>query len=71
MKSVDQGAATHVIAAFDPALSTDGSDGAVNGAYLMDCQIAPEEEVKPYAADKELAEKLWVLSQELVGEKFA
>jgi hypothetical protein len=29
-----------------------------------------DENVKPYAVDKENAERLWDLSEKLVGEKF-
>lgn len=35
--------------------------------YLEDCQFANPE---PYAVDSEKADKLWVLSEELVGQKF-
>ena len=40
-----------------------------NGAYCQDGQIAPEQ-AKPYAVDKAEAEKLWKLSEEIVGQKF-
>ena len=37
------------------------------GGYLADCQFAPAAE---HATDPKIAEKLWSLSEELVGEKF-
>ena len=43
-----------------------------NGAYLADCQIADVgEEAKGYAT-KETGnqDKLWALSEEIIGEKF-
>lgn len=39
----------------------------IKGIYLKDCQI---EEPAPHAADPEIAERLWHLSEELVGQKF-
>jgi len=38
------------------------------GLYLVDCQIA---EAYHHATDPDAAEKLWKLSEELVGEKFS
>lgn len=70
-KSVEQGAATSVWAATSPALAGKG------GLYLEDCQIsAPVTEANPgvgyapYALDATAAEKLWQLSEEIVGERF-
>lgn len=63
-KSLDECAATHVVAAFDPRLDQ------FNGAYLHDGNIAPEE-VQPTAKKPGDPEKLWVLSERLVGEEFA
>jgi len=40
-----------------------------NGCYLQDCQVE-KEDVMDYAVDKGNAEKLWSLSEELVGQKF-
>ncbi|PMD37074.1 NAD(P)-binding protein [Hyaloscypha variabilis F] len=60
-KTGDQGAATAVVAAFDPKLND------VLGGYLADCQLAPAAE---FATDPKIAERLWDLSEELVGEKF-
>jgi hypothetical protein len=69
-KSVEQGAATTVWAATTPALSSRG------GIYLENCQIAPSavrggsNGVEHYAVNPKLAEKLWALSEELVGQSF-
>jgi hypothetical protein len=46
---------------------TDSVFSDIKGVYLKDCQI---EEPAPFARSPELAEKLWHLSQELVGETF-
>ncbi|KAJ6125105.1 short-chain dehydrogenase TIC 32 chloroplastic [Penicillium samsonianum] len=65
-KDLDQGAATHVFAAFDPAVA------AYNGSFLSDCHVAdPEkEEVYSLALSKIDAQRLWVLSEKLVGQEF-
>lgn len=59
-KSQQEGASTILVAAFDPALVSS------NGAYLDHCQIGIP--LKPFAADPVAAEKLFGLSEELVGE---
>lgn len=38
-----------------------------NEPYLSDCQIS---EPAPWAKNAENAEKLWKLSEELIGDKF-
>ncbi len=38
--------------------------------YLQDCQLAADDEMKPYAVDKDSAARLWKLSEELVGQSF-
>lgn len=69
-KSIPQGAATTVWAATSPALA------GVGGRYLEDCQLAEEAGkdtaggVESYATDPALAEQLWQLSEDLVGERF-
>ncbi|KAJ7060547.1 hypothetical protein C8F01DRAFT_1143071, partial [Mycena amicta] len=63
-KTLPQGAATTVVAAFDPRLD----DKA--GVYLIDCTVAPEDKVAPHAIDPANAEKLWNLTEEMLGEKF-
>lgn len=45
-------------------------DTEYNGAYLLDCQLAPDKEVKLYAVSKESATRLWKLTEELVGQSF-
>ncbi|KAJ4261624.1 hypothetical protein NW762_007057 [Fusarium torreyae] len=64
--SVEIGAATHAFAAFDPNIK--GS----NGAYLMEARISDPytDTVKSWARDVVEADKLWQLSEELVGQKF-
>ncbi|KAJ4345649.1 uncharacterized protein N0V89_011783 [Didymosphaeria variabile] len=63
-KSVEEGAATSVVAAVDPGL-----DGEAEGVFLEDCQVSAK--VPGYAVDKEEADRLWEVSEGLVGEKFA
>lgn len=69
-KSVEQGAATTVWAATAPPLARRG------GIYLEDCQIAHaatgsgNKGVESYAVNTAAAERLWLLSEELVGQSF-
>ncbi|KAI5477901.1 NAD(P)-binding protein [Pseudohyphozyma bogoriensis] len=60
-KTLEEGAATHIVAAFDPEIQNS------NGAYLADCQIGTP---SAYAVDKGDAQKLWALSEKMVGEAF-
>ncbi|KAI0383626.1 retinol dehydrogenase 13 [Hypomontagnella monticulosa] len=60
-KTRTQGTAPLLAAALDPAFDDR------SGAYIVDCQITPQEE---HAADPETARKLWELSEKLVGQKF-
>ncbi|EAA30420.1 NAD(P)-binding protein [Neurospora crassa] len=60
-KSLDEGCATTMVAALDPALDE------TKGLYLVDCQIS---DPHPHAQDEVAAERLWKLSEEIVGEKF-
>lgn len=71
-KSLEQGAATSVFAATAPELTGKG------GAFLSDCSIAPINDdekifdgVRTWAIDPEEAEKLWTVSEEMVGQTFA
>ncbi|TGO84860.1 hypothetical protein BPOR_0457g00050 [Botrytis porri] len=57
-KSLEAGTSTTLVAALDPALK---------GAYLTDCQIA---ETADYTTNPDYAERLWALSEKLVGQKF-
>ena len=57
MKSIEAGAATSCYVATNPALAK------VSGNYFEDCNpVTPE---GPYMLDKDLAEKLWTVSEEL------
>ncbi|KAJ7074634.1 hypothetical protein C8F01DRAFT_1101270 [Mycena amicta] len=62
-KTLPQGAATTLAAAFDPRIDD------IPGAYLADGVAAPEQ-AAPYATDPDTAKKLWDLTEEILGEKF-
>jgi NAD(P)-dependent dehydrogenase (short-subunit alcohol dehydrogenase family) len=62
-KSIPQGTATHLVAAFDPNITSD------SGAFLDDCQIA-NDRAKSYAKDATQADKLWKWSEKIVGQTF-
>ena len=71
-KTVPQGSATSVLAATHPELENTGA------VYLEDCQIAEINDakaspggVRSYALDPERADKLWTVSENLVGETFS
>ena len=70
-KSIPQGSATSVWAATSQDLEGQG------GLYLEDCHIASEVSddpiggVESYAIDPESADRLWSLSEDLVGQRFA
>ncbi|KIW34066.1 uncharacterized protein PV07_00866 [Cladophialophora immunda] len=70
-KTLGAGAATSLVAAVDPRLGPseirDGKGGW--GAYLKDCQISHDGH--PRAISGEEADKLWKLSEDLVGETFS
>lgn len=61
-KTVPEGTATHIVAAFDPEIASQ------TGSYLYDCQVA-NDKARPYALDDEQAAKLWTLSEDLVAHK--
>ncbi|CAK5267295.1 unnamed protein product [Mycena citricolor] len=63
-KTIAQGAATTVTAAFDPRLDS------LPGAYLDDSTIA-NDEVAPHASDPAIAAKLWDATEALVGVNFS
>ncbi|KAI4215639.1 MAG: hypothetical protein LQ351_002108 [Letrouitia transgressa] len=67
-KTLDQGAATTLVAALDPKLdpTTCGNDGSV-GYYLSDCQVMPGG-CAEWARNEGMAERLWEMSEELVEE---
>ncbi|KAM0257663.1 hypothetical protein ACHAQJ_004227 [Trichoderma viride] len=66
-KTPERGVATHIYAAFEPTLKEN------NGAYLQDSRIADPytDTVKPWVTDKIEADRLWKLSEKLVGQEFA
>ncbi|KAH8201281.1 hypothetical protein TruAng_004525 [Truncatella angustata] len=65
LKTLQQGCATTLRAALDPDLVNQ------DGVYLEDTNLTTDTRlVKEWATDPELAEKCWVLSEELVGQKF-
>jgi NAD(P)-dependent dehydrogenase (short-subunit alcohol dehydrogenase family) len=61
-KSLTQGASTTLTAALSPELV------GKEGSYLANCQV---EETEEWARGQDKADKLWKLSEELVGEKIA
>ncbi|KAK4699460.1 hypothetical protein P7C70_g6799, partial [Phenoliferia sp. Uapishka_3] len=61
-KSLPQGAATHIVAAFDPALKSS------NGAYIVDCNVANDQEAD-YAKDEKKALELWQKTEKIL-EKY-
>ncbi|TXT10725.1 hypothetical protein VHUM_02230 [Vanrija humicola] len=78
-KSIPQGAATTVTAAFDPRWDSQ------NGVYLVDSQVAPDVPegesdnllsvpgmgyIYPFAKDKKSAQRLWELTNKITGENF-
>ncbi|KAJ7084513.1 hypothetical protein B0H15DRAFT_848014 [Mycena belliarum] len=63
-KTVAQGAATTVAAAFDPRVEDKP------GSYLSDC-VEANKDVAPHSSDPANAEKLWALTEELIGETFS
>ncbi|KAJ7463696.1 hypothetical protein FB451DRAFT_1265250 [Mycena latifolia] len=63
-KTIPQGAATTIVAAFDPELN------GQRGAYLAHCTEA-NKAVAPHSSDPANAEKLWSVTEEIIGETFA
>ncbi|KFZ24368.1 hypothetical protein V502_01162 [Pseudogymnoascus sp. VKM F-4520 (FW-2644)] len=64
-KTLQQGCSTTLRAALDPSLAEQ------NMVYLDDCQPSEDPEiVQPYAIDRENAKKCWVMSENMIGEKF-
>ncbi|KAJ7473582.1 hypothetical protein B0H11DRAFT_2429923 [Mycena galericulata] len=62
-KTIPQGAATVLTAAFDPRL------GDQPGAYLNDSTVS-NESVAPHSSDPANAERLWTVTEDIIGEKF-
>ena len=83
-KTVQHGIATHAVAAFDPSIAGECSTYSDerhqgnkiltctdhNGSYLAESQIVPVVNISSWARDKVEAEKLWKLSEKLVGQDF-
>ncbi|RFU34474.1 hypothetical protein B7463_g1846, partial [Scytalidium lignicola] len=64
-KTMQQGCATQLRAALDPSLESRPE------IYLQDCQLTSDPtDVYPYCVDPEAAERLWQLSEKLIGQKF-
>lgn len=69
IKTIPQGAATTVWAAFVAPANT------IGGRYCEDCHVGEIEDVayagvRSYAANPERAEALWAKSEDMVGERF-
>jgi hypothetical protein len=62
-----QGAATSVFASFDPELKEH------NGKYLTKCQVQDPmtDAIRTWATNPIDAERLWRLSEDIVGQKFS
>ncbi|KIW26835.1 uncharacterized protein PV07_06638 [Cladophialophora immunda] len=65
-KTQGAGASTSLVAATDPELGPSEASG--HGAFLKNCQLA---DAHPRAQAPAEAEKLWKLSEELVGQRFS
>ncbi|KAH8820200.1 short-chain dehydrogenase [Xylogone sp. PMI_703] len=64
-KTLQQGCATQLVAALDPSLEEQ------DGVFLNDCCPSTSPlAVKPWSLDEKDAERMWMLSEELVGESF-
>ncbi|KAJ6554937.1 hypothetical protein DFH09DRAFT_1365914 [Mycena vulgaris] len=63
-KTIPQGAATTMVAAFDPGLNDKP------GAYLDDCTAA-NHLIAPPSSDPANTEKLWTLTESIIGETFS
>ncbi|KAJ5548202.1 short-chain dehydrogenase [Penicillium frequentans] len=57
------GAATLIVAAYNPSISDQ------NGSYMVNSQVN-NSEAADYALDSQNAERLWRISEDLVGQKF-
>ncbi|KAJ7605410.1 hypothetical protein B0H17DRAFT_1154277 [Mycena rosella] len=73
-KTMAQGAATTVAAAFDPRL--DGESSPFNmrsaytpGAFLSDC-VEANKDLATHSSDPGNAEKLWTVTEDIIGENF-
>ncbi|KAL7925674.1 hypothetical protein ACQKWADRAFT_318759 [Trichoderma austrokoningii] len=66
-KTPETGVATHIYAAFEPSLK------GHNGGYLQDSRISDPytDTVRPWATSRVEADRLWTLSEKLVGQEFS
>ncbi|KAJ7151829.1 NAD-P-binding protein [Mycena crocata] len=62
-KTLPQGAATTVVAAFDPGLNV------TPGVFLDDCAVWPFP-IAAHSSEPVNLEKLWTITEEIIGEKF-
>jgi len=62
-KTIEQGCATTLVAALDPSIADQ------SGAYLEDGNVS-QKVLPDHITDAEEAERLWTLSEDLVGERF-
>jgi len=62
-KTIPQGAATTIAAAFDPRLEDKP------GSYLDD-SVEANDKIAPHSSDPETAAKLWTVTEEIIGESF-
>jgi hypothetical protein len=74
--SPKQGVATHiryesVTSPLNLLIGTLHVFPAQNGSYLQDCDVFPPEKVRAWGRDEVEAERLWALSEEIVGQKFS
>lgn len=72
-KTLGAGASTSMVAALDPKLASavgESKDGSENwGSYFEDCQISGKGH--PLAVSSKEAERLWDVSEKLVGQAFS
>lgn len=61
-KTLQEGCSTALVAALDPSIEEQ------SGGFLQDCIVRPVEQ--DYAKGQENIDKLWALSEKLVGQKF-
>ncbi|KAJ6584345.1 NAD-P-binding protein [Mycena capillaripes] len=62
-KTIPEGAATTVAAAFDPRLEDKP------GSYLDD-SVEANDKIAPHSSDPKTAAKLWTITEEIIGESF-
>ena len=72
LKTLGAGASTSMVAALDPKLAVGVGETHQEsenwGAFLDNCQISAK--ARPSAVSSKDAERLWEVSEKLVGEKF-